>query len=183
MNSFFLLNMNFLFEQKFMFKISFFFYRNLFILTILKGLKPFYLQGKTWNWIKKLFSLWFFNGYCMIHDNVGGIRDPLKQDIVLEICREKKQRHYYFNWNSLFGLHLFFSSGNSYTKGLLILLHLSLEGITEVNTDPKGGFVSFKVTPLLLMTGFSVLMPLQGIAPWNRWLGGVSLKDYKLYEK
>ena len=107
MNSFFLLNMNFLFEQKFMFKISFFFYRNLFILTILKGLKPFYLQGKTWNWIKKLFSLWFFSGYCMIHDNVGGIRDPLKQDIVLEICREKKQSHYYFNWNSLFGLHLF----------------------------------------------------------------------------
>ena len=73
--------------------------------------------------------------------------------------------------------------GSIYTKGLLILLHPSLEGITEVNTDPKGGFVSFKVTPLLLMTGFSVLMPLQGIAPWNRWLGGVSLKDYKLYEK
>ena len=33
------------------------------------------------------------------------------------------------------------------TKGLLFLLHLGLEGITEVDTDPKERFVSFKVTP------------------------------------
>ena len=31
------------------------------------------------------------------------------------------------------------------------------------------------------MTGFSVFMPLQGIAPGNSWTGGVSLKDYKIY--
>ena len=31
------------------------------------------------------------------------------------------------------------------------------------------------------MTGFSVFMPLQGIAPRNSWTGGVSLKDYKIY--
>ena len=30
---------------------------------------------------------------------------------------------------------------------MLFLLHLGLEGITEVDTDPKGRFVSFKVTP------------------------------------
>ena len=30
---------------------------------------------------------------------------------------------------------------------MLALLHLSLEGITVVDTDPKGRFVSFKVTP------------------------------------
>ena len=36
--------------------------------------------------------------------------------------------------------HIFFSSADSHTKGLL-------EGVTEVHTDPKRRFVSFKVTP------------------------------------
>ena len=30
------------------------------------------------------------------------------------------------------------------------------------------------------MTDFSVFMPLQGIAPGNSWIGGFSLKDYKI---
>ena len=42
---------------------------------------------------------------------------------------------------------IFFSPGDSHTKGLLFLLHLGLEGVTEVDTDPKETFVSFKVTP------------------------------------
>ena len=29
---------------------------------------------------------------------------------------------------------------------MLVLLHLDLEGIIEVDTDPKGGFVSLKVS-------------------------------------
>ena len=33
------------------------------------------------------------------------------------------------------------------------------------------------------MTEFSVFMLLQGIAPENSWLGGVSLKDYKIIWK
>ena len=33
------------------------------------------------------------------------------------------------------------------------------------------------------MTEFSVFVPLQGIAPWNGWLVGVSLKDYKIIWK
>ena len=44
----------------------------------------------------------------------------------------------------------------------------------------KGEFVSFKVTPLPLMTKFSVFMPLQDIAPGNSWLGGISLNGYKI---
>ena len=39
-----------------------------------------------------------------------------------------------------------FSPGDSHTKGLLVVLHLGLEGVTKVDTDPKGRFVSFKVT-------------------------------------
>ena len=30
---------------------------------------------------------------------------------------------------------------------MLVLLHLGLEGVTEIETDPKGRFVTFKVTP------------------------------------
>ena len=42
---------------------------------------------------------------------------------------------------------IFFSPGYSHTKGLLFLLHLGLEGVTKVGTNPKGRFASFKVTP------------------------------------
>ena len=77
---------------------------------------------------------------------------------------------------------IFFSPGDSHTKGLLVLLDRALEGITEVNTDPKGGFVSLRL-PLSLMTEFSVFMPLQAIAAGNNWLGDISLKDHKLIWK
>ena len=78
---------------------------------------------------------------------------------------------------------IFFSPGDSHTIGLLVLLHPGLEGITEVEADPNVGFVSFKVTPLPLMTKISVFVPLQGIAPGNSSLGGVSLGDYKIIWK
>ena len=78
---------------------------------------------------------------------------------------------------------IFFSLLEIIPKELLVLLHPGLEGITEVDTDPKGGLVSFKVTPLPLMKDFSVIVPLQGMAPKNSWLGDVSLKDYKIIWK
>ena len=78
---------------------------------------------------------------------------------------------------------IFFSPEDRHTKGSLVLLHSVLEGTTEVDTDPKRGFVSFNVSPLPLMTVFSVFMPLQGIVPGNGWLGGISLKDYKIIWK
>ena len=59
---------------------------------------------------------------------------------------------------------------------MLFLLHLGLEGITEVDTDPKGRFVSFKVTT---SNESSLFVPLQVIALENSWLGGTILKDYK----
>ena len=78
---------------------------------------------------------------------------------------------------------IFFCPRDSHTKLSLVLLHPDLEGITEVDTDPKVGFVSIKVTPLLLMTEFSMFMPLQGIASGNSWLRGVSVKNYKVIWK
>ena len=41
---------------------------------------------------------------------------------------------------------IFLSPGSSHTKGFIAQLHPGLEGVTEVDTDPKGRFVSFKVT-------------------------------------
>ena len=65
---------------------------------------------------------------------------------------------------------IFFSPEDSHTERLLVWLHLDLEGITEVNTDPKGCLCPLRLLPL--MTEFSVFMPLQCIAPGNRWLEG-----------
>ena len=60
---------------------------------------------------------------------------------------------------------------------MLFLLHLSPEGVTEVDNDPKGRFVSFMATT---SNDSSLFVPLQGIAPENSWLGGAFLKDYKI---
>ena len=99
----------------------------------------------------------------MIYDNVGGIRDPLKQDVALEFCRKKDKdiniltethikhiihiRHILHIRNNWLG-PIFFFPGDSHTKRLLVLPRPSLKGINEVYTDPKEEFVTFKFTPL-----------------------------------
>ena len=60
---------------------------------------------------------------------------------------------------------------------MLFLLYLSLEGASEIDTDPKGRFVSFKVTTY---NESSLFVLLQGIATENSWLGGAFLKDHKI---
>ena len=81
---------------------------------------------------------------------------PLEQDRALELYRNQNkvisiltethinhdQIHHIRN-NSLGAI--FFCPGDSHTKGMLFLLHLGFESIIEVDTDPKGKFVSFKV--------------------------------------
>ena len=128
----------------------------------------------------------------MIYANFGGIRDLLKQNLVPSFCRNQNKGvnisvethitldEIYYKINISLG-PIFFFPGDSHTTGLVILLHLGLEGVTEVDTDPKGRFASFKVTSL--MTEISVFMPLQGIAPGNSWLEGASLRDYKMKMK
>ena len=59
---------------------------------------------------------------------------------------------------------------------MLFLLHLGLEGVTEVDTDPKERFVSLKVTT---SNEGSLFVPLHSIAPESSWLGGAFLKYYK----
>ena len=93
----------------------------------------------------------------MICANVSGIRDPWKQDLALAFCRKQIKYisiltethikhdqilHIRNNWLG----PVFLSPGSSHTKGLIVQTHSGLEGVTEVYTDPKGRFVSFKVT-------------------------------------
>ena len=76
---------------------------------------------------------------------------------------------------------IFLSPGTSHTKGFIAQIHPGFEGVTEVDTGPKGRFVSFKVT--LSNNRFSVFVPLKGLTPESSWLKGVSLKDYKIIWK
>ena len=66
------------------------------------------------------------------------------------------------------------------TKGMLFLLHLSLEGVTEVDADPKERFLSFKV---ITSNESSLFVPLHGIGPDSSWLGSAFLKNYKIIGK
>ena len=124
----------------------------------------------------------------MIYDHIGGIRDPLKQDLAPELCRNQNKvisiliethinhdqiHHIRNNW---LGSN-FMSPGDSHTKGCLRCFIWDL----KVDTDPKGRFVSFKLTASNDRV-LCVHAP-QGIAPGNSWTGGVSLKDYKIIWK
>ena len=124
----------------------------------------------------------------MIYDHIGGIRDPLKQDLAPELCRNQNKvisiliethinhdqiHHIRNNW---LGSN-FMSPGDSHTKGCLRCFIWDL----KVDTDPKGRFVPLHLVPLI--SEFSMFMPLQGIAPGNIWRGGVSLKGYKVIWK
>ena len=127
----------------------------------------------------------------MTYDNFGGIRDPLKQNLAFQFCRNQNKdvsilTETYVNLDQIHHIRnnwwgaIFFFPGDSHTKGLLFLLHLGLGGVTEVDTDPKGRFVSFKVTP---SSDRVLCVYALGIAPGNSCLEGVSLKDCKIIWK
>ena len=72
----------------------------------------------------------------------------------------------------------FSSPGDSHTKGCLSCFIWVLKVSLRLTVIQRGDLCPLRLLPL--MTEFSVFMTLQGIAPGNSWLGGVSLKDYKI---
>ena len=94
----------------------------------------------------------------MICANVGGIRDAVKQDLVLEFCRSQNkdisiltethinQDHIHQIRNNWLG-RIFHSPGDPFSKGILVLLHTGFDHVSDIDTDSKGRFVSFKVAP------------------------------------
>ena len=127
----------------------------------------------------------------MIYDNFGGIRHPLKNNLGFQFCRNRNkdvniltETHIKLDQihrikNNWLGV-IFFSPGDSHKKELLVLLHLGVEGVTEVYTDPEKRFASFKV---ILSNDRVLCVYALGIAPGNICLEGVSLKDYKIIRK
>ena len=124
----------------------------------------------------------------MICDHIDGIRDPLKQNLAPEFCRNQNKvisilavthinhdqmHHIRNNWLDC----NFFSLGDSHTKGCLPCFIWNL----KIETDPKGRFVSFKFTPsnhrVLCVYAPSVYSTRKQLD------GGVSLKDYKVIWK
>ena len=94
----------------------------------------------------------------MLYVNVGGIRDPVKQEIKLEFCRNQNKdicissethmnhEHIHQITNNWLG-PIFFTLRDNFSKGILILLNPGFADVTEVDLDPKRRFVSFKLAP------------------------------------
>ena len=79
-------------------------------------------------------------------------KSPKDISILIETHINHDQIHH--KRNNLLGL-IFLSPGDCHTKGLLVLLHLCLGGITEVDTDPKKRFAPFKVLCVYAHSGYS----------------------------
>ena len=124
-----LLSTNFLrWMQSYVSIIIFFFLLNVFLLTIWRGLQPFWLQLKTWNCIKELLGLEFG-------------RNQNKGISILTQTRINHDQIPYIRNNWLGSK--FFSLGDSHTKGCLCCFIWDL----KIDTDPKERFASFKFTP------------------------------------
>ena len=128
----------------------------------------------------------------MPYANVGGIRDPVKQEITLEFWRNEnkdicilskthinhEQIHqiknnwlgpiFFLSWSYLSKVYL-----ACFIKDLLMLLRLTQ--IQKEDLSPS--------KLLLLGTELFVSMLLQDIATENNWLGGASLENYKIIWK
>ena len=102
------------------------------------------------------FSLnfqWLQHDICQL----WGHRDLLKQNLALPFSRIRNKDVSFLTElqinldqihhirNKWFGA-IFCCPGDSHKKGLFVLLHLGLEGVTKVDTEPKEKFVFFKVT-------------------------------------
>ena len=127
-------------NAKFMSLYFFSFYRNMFLLTILKGLKPFWLQVKTWNWIRELLALEFFRN----------------QNKVISILTETHITHDQIHHikNNWLGFN-FFSLGIVTQKDACP----ASSETWRLTLIQKGGLCPLRLLPL--MTEFSVFMPLR----------------------
>ena len=121
----------------------------------------------------------------MIYDHIGGIRDPLQQDLELKFRRNQNKffsilTENHINHDQIHHIKnkwlgsIFFTLGDSHTKECLSCYIWDL----KVDSDPKGKFVSFRFTTSNDRV-VCVYSPSR-YAPGNSCIRGVSLKDYKI---
>ena len=94
----------------------------------------------------------------MLYANVGGIRDSEKQEIAIEFCKSQNKdicilaethignEQIHKIKNNWLGPVLI-SPGDTFSKGLLILLHPGFPHVTKIDSDLNGRFISFKLVP------------------------------------
>ena len=119
----------------------------------------------------------------MICANVGCIRDPLKQDIVLEFCRKQNRDNSIITETHIKHdkIHQIINNwlGPIFTqKDCLVSFIQVLKESLRLTLIQKGDLYPSRL--LSLITELSVFVPLQGIAPESSWLKDVSLNDYKI---
>ena len=119
----------------------------------------------------------------MICANVGCIRDPLKQDIVLEFCRKQNRDNSiltetHINHDKIHQIINNWLGPIFSQKDCLVSFIQVLKESLRLTLIQKGDFYPSRL--LSLITEFSVFVPLQGIAPESSWLKDVSLNDYKI---
>ena len=96
----------------------------------------------------------------MIYDHIGGIRDPLKQDLVPGFCRSQNKvisiltdphishdqiHHIRTNWSG----SNFFCPGDSRTKGCLYCFIWVLKVSLRFTLIQKGGLCPLRLLPLM----------------------------------
>ena len=128
----------------------------------------------------------------MLYAKVGGIRNPVKQEITLEFCRSQNKdicilgethighEQIHQIRNNWLG-PIFFAPGETFSKGMVICFTKALMISWMLTQIQKRGLCPSKFVPL--MTEFFVSMLLQVIVTENNWLGDASLKVYKLIWK
>ena len=119
----------------------------------------------------------------MICANVGCIRDPLKQDLVLEFCRKQNRDNSILTETHINHdkIHQIINNwlGPIFTqKDCLVSFIQVLKESLRLTLIQKGDLYPSRL--LSLITELSVFVPLQGIAPESSWLKDVSLNDYKI---
>ena len=119
----------------------------------------------------------------MIYANVGCIRDPLKQDLVLEFCRKQNRDNSILTETHINHdkIHQIINNwlGPIFTqKDCLVSFIQVLKESLRLTLIQKGDLYPSRL--LSLITELSVFVPLQGIAPESSWLKDVSLNDYKI---
>ena len=94
----------------------------------------------------------------MICANFSGIPDAVKQDLVFGFCKSQNKdisilTETYINQDYIHQIRnnwlgpIFYAPGNTSSKGILVLLHPGFNHVSDIDIDPKGRFVSFKVAP------------------------------------
>ena len=119
----------------------------------------------------------------MIYANVGCIRDPLKQDLVLEFCRKQNRDNSILTETNINHdkIHQIIKNwlGPIFTqKDCLVSFIQVLKESLRLTLIQKGDLYPSRL--LSLITEFSVFVPLQGIVPQSSWLKDVFLNDYKI---